>query len=1193
MTDPASGRGGRLEDLKPGVLVTGLVAAGTVTVVAVAPHGPDTLTLTWRDPGGGLGEQLVFRHHEGTFAVESPEAPWSFEADGSLWKLAAEARRIRLAHLFDPMLAVHLSQLEPLPHQIQAVYGHLLPRQPLRFLLADDPGAGKTIMAGLYIKELMLRGDVARCLIVAPGGLVAQWQDELAERFDLDFTILTREAVEAAYAANPFLRSDRLICRLDHLARNDVLAQRLTEGDWDLVVVDEAHRMAAHWFGAEVKETRRYRLGRLLGSITRHFLLLTATPHTGKEDDFELFLALLDADRFEGRHRSEPGGGGRPDLSDVMRRKVKEELYHFDGRPLFPERVARTVAYPLSPPEQALYDEVTAYVVEEMSRADRLADAGEGRRGNRVGFALTVLQRRLASSPEAIYQSLRRRRERLETRLAEERAGRISSSDVPAADQVMSDLESDDDSSAVEDLDDAEVEALEEDLVDQASAARTVAELEAEIAILTRLEAMARRVRDSGTDRKWTELARMLDDEPELRDVSGSRRKLIVFSEHRDTLNALVERLRTKLGRAEAVVAMHGGTSRVDRRAIQETFTSDPDCVVLVATDAAGEGINLQRANLVVNYDLPWNPNRIEQRFGRIHRIGQSEVCFMWNLVADSTREGEVYLRLLSKLAQQAEDLGGQVFDVLGEAFRGQPLRDLLLQAIRYGERPDVRARLEQVIDERVGEGLAELINERALAADVLGAADLEHLRAQMDEAAARRLQPHFVAAFFAEALALVGGRAAEREAGRYEVTHVPAGLRGRPGAARGTIGRGAESVAVPVLHRYERICFDKDRRVVLGRPLAELVCPGHPLLDALIDSVLTAYGATLREGAVLVDDTDLSDAPYALVMLEHAICDGRTDAAGRRREVSRRFEFVRVDPTGQASRAGGAAPYLDFRPATEAEVEMLGPLRSAGWLSAEIEAAAVDAAVRTSVPEHLAEVSARTLDRVERTRRAVWERLTREVEHWDARANELAEQAAAGTQPRMNPERARARAEELASRRTRRLAELDAEAALQALPPVVSGGALVIPAGWLAARRGEPVPEAHAAQVALVDRRAVDAVLAAEAALGRRAEEMAHNNPGFDIRSTDDDGHLTFIEVKGRIVGAPSVTVSRSQILTGLNSPERFVLALVEVDLTGTDTVRYVRCPFEGVDLSPFRFPATAVSFDWDELWAGGGDPS
>jgi SNF2 family DNA or RNA helicase len=522
---------------------------------------------------------------------------------------------------------------------------------------------------------------------------------------------------------------------------------------------------------------------------------MTATPHNGKEEDFQLFMALLDGDRFEGRFRD---GVHVADASDLMRRMVKEQILKFDGRPLFPERIAYTVAYELSQAEADLYKQVTDYVRDEFNRADALDN--EGRKGT-VGFALTILQRRLASSPEAIYQSLRRRRERLERRMREEKLLRRG---ADAGFDPLAGLPSvtEEDLEDLEDAPEGELEEAEERVVDQASAARTIAELEAEIGILAGLESLAQRVRHSGTDRKWDELSRLLQNEGEMFDAQGHRRKLVLFTEHRDTLNYLAERIRTLLGRPEAVVIIHGGMGREDPRKAQEQFTQDKDVEILIATDAAGEGINLQRAHLMVNYDLPWNPNRLEQRFGRIHRIGQTEVCHLWNLVAEETREGDVYLTLLRKLEEERKALGGAVFDVLGRAIQGKELRGLMVEAIRYGDRPEVRARLAQVVDEKLDrEHLKALIEERALAHDTMDARRVSEIREEMERAEARRLQPHFIASFFLEAFKLLGGSVREREPKRYEITHVPARIRNRDRL----IGIGD-----PVLEKYERITFER-----------------------------------------------------------------------------------------------------------------------------------------------------------------------------------------------------------------------------------------------------------------------------------------------------------------------------------------------------------------------------------------------
>jgi SNF2 family DNA or RNA helicase len=636
----------RLEELKRGATVKGILPDGFITVVDVSWIGSVAIDLTYKDSKGKLANELIYRDREFDLEILESGKPWSFDGDADLFRLVSEAHRIRLAYLFDPLLAVHTSLVDPLPHQITAVYESMLPRQPLRFLLADDPGAGKTIMTGLLIKELIARGDLQRCLIVCPGNLVEQWQDELYRRFHLPFEIMTNDKYEAARTGNWFSENPLSICCLDKLSRNEDVQEKLKTTDWDVVVCDEAHKMSASFWGGEIRRTKRYKLGQLLSTLTRHFLLLTATPHNGKEEDFQLFMALIDGDRFEGKFRD---GVHSVNTQDMMRRMIKEDLLKFDGRPLFPERRAYTVEYELSDGEADLYQRVTEYVREEFNRAEQLAN--DGRRGT-VGFALTVLQRRLASSPEAIYQSLRRRKERLEKRCREEellkRGAEVRidwQKEIPAL--------SEDDLEDLEDAPDEEVEDTEERVVDLASAAQTISELKAEIAILKNLEQFALHVRQSHADRKWDELSRLLQNQTEMFDAHGHRRKLIIFTEHRDTLNYLQERIGSLIGRPETVVTIHGGMGREERKKAETLFTQDKGTEVLLATDAAGEGINLQRAHLMVNYDLPWNPNRLEQRFGRIHRIGQTEVCHCWNLVASKTREGDVYRRLLEKLASR------------------------------------------------------------------------------------------------------------------------------------------------------------------------------------------------------------------------------------------------------------------------------------------------------------------------------------------------------------------------------------------------------------------------------------------------------------------------------------------------------------------------------------------------------------
>jgi superfamily II DNA or RNA helicase len=1169
----------KLEDLTRGAAVRGILPDCLVTVIDVKWYGSAAIELTYKDPAGKPSVVLLYRDREPTLEICETGRPWSFDGDGKLFRLVSEAHRINLAHLFDPLLAIHTSMVDPLPHQITAVYGEMLPRQPLRFLLADDPGAGKTIMAGLLIKELLIRGDVHRCMIVCPGNLAEQWQDELYQRFQLPFEILTNDKLESARTGNWFAENHLAICRLDKLSRNEDVQAKLANTDWDLVVCDEAHKMSATYFGSEVKYTKRYRLGQLLGQLTRHLLLMTATPHNGKPEDFQLFLALLDSDRFEGRARD---GVHTVDASDLMRRLVKEQLLKFDGTPLFPERRAYTVSYKLSDAEASLYKSVTDYVREEFNRADSLGN--EGRKGT-VGFALTILQRRLASSPEAILQSLRRRRERLERRLREEQI--LKRGGALQDDQRLPSL-TEEDIDELDDAPDSEVEEAEETVVDQATAARTIAELQAEIEILKNLEALALKVRRSGTDKKWEELSSILQNQAEMFDAQGHRRKMVIFSEHRDTVNYLTERLRALLGAPEALVIVHGGMGREERTKAQEAFKQDKDVLILLATDAAGEGINLQRAHLMVNYDLPWNPNRLEQRFGRIHRIGQTEVCHLWNLLAEETREGDVYKRLLEKIELEREALGGGVFDILGQLFREQRLRDLLIEAIRYGDQPEVKARLHQIVDNLTDrKHCQDLLEERALAKDSMDASQVQRIREDMERAEARRLQPHFIESFFLEAFRILGGSIKEREPRRYEITHVPALIRQRDRL----IGTGE-----PVMGKYERITFEKSLRAVPGQPLATFVCPGQPLLGATIDLILERNQDLLKRGTVLVDPDDPGEAVRALFYLEHTIQDGRTDKAGNRRVVSRQLQFVETDATG-STRNAGYAPYLDYRPATpEERTSLTATLEPQVWLKGDLESVVVGHAIANLVPIHLAEVRNRREDLVTRTMAAVKDRLTKEITYWDHRANQLKDHELAGKiNAKINSGKARQRADELQARLQRRMVELELERQISPLPPVAIGGSLVVPIGLLNRILPSSVPPSYAADAVSAEARkkmelfAMQMVMDAERQLGNQPRDVSGEKCGYDIESkVQAEGKLRFIEVKGRVAGALTVTVTRNEILTALNKPDDFILAVGQM-VDGQRNLVYIRQPFQQEP----EFAVESINYNLQDLLARGAAPA
>ncbi|WP_068182696.1 helicase-related protein [Mycobacterium sp. UM_CSW] len=1133
-----------LEELKPGLRIAGLIPGQVVTVIFAQSHGADTVELTFKTASGGLDQQLIFRKDENKLSVAQTGGR-PFSAPASEFKLVAEAQRITLAGLYDPMLAVATSDVRPLPHQISAVYGELLPRTPLRFLLADDPGAGKTIMAGLYIKELILRDDIKRCLVVAPGGLVEQWQDELFFKFGLRFDLLTNQAIDAYINDNVFETHPLLIARMDQLSRNQELQIQIQDTEWDLVVIDEAHRMAAHYFGGKLEKTKRFQLGELLGRLTRHLLLMTATPHSGKVEDYQLFLTLLDRDRFEGKNSQ------NPETTGIMRRMIKEDLLTFDGKRLFPERKAETVPYELTQLEENLYEQVTDYVREGMNRADRVG----GKRKNTVGFALTVLQRRLASSPEAIYKSLVRRTQRLHRKKQEILNGTYRETE-PTVD--LEGLDADDYNAE-------EVEQLEEELLDAATASQTVEELDAELAELADLTALAKQVRDSGTDRKWSELRTILEDHALITDNDGAPRKFIIFTEHRDTLDYLTTRIRTLIGKPDAVKAIHGGVRRGERRLITEEFTKNPETQILIATDAAGEGLNLQAAHLMVNYDLPWNPNRIEQRFGRIHRIGQEEVCRLWNIVASNTREGDVYTRLLIKIEEQRKAYGGKVFDVLGDAFHETPLRELLLKAIRYGDDPQVREKMHEVVDATVSEGLPELLKERALAADHLAEADLAELRAAMDEARARRLQPHYIELAFKAAFTRLGGRIAKRERGRYEIPHVPPQIRA--------------SKYQPIATKYDRVTFDLEHVRPESQTRADLLAPGHPLHDAVMEETTKLLGGALNYGTVLVSST--LEEPHLLVGVIEEVCDA-TGAS-----ISRRFGYAFVDSYGTVSHAG-PAPYLDCVAAPDTPA--VTAARQLPWL-AEAEDRAMSWIITNQLPGYLAEVQPRRAAELAKTRALVIKRLEGERDRLLFDSAIAAEKEHAGDKPKESSESLNRKAVDLDVRLRKRLELLDQQELMSTKPPRIITAALVLPISMLEHEIPASAP-VHAKETKDVERRGVDLVLAYEKALGRQPAEQTFTNKGFDILSTTPNGDTYRIEVKARLEGATDFYVTHNEVLLGKNAVPRYRLALVKVDPRGPehDQVRYLDHPFATTELGDFE--ATGIRGDWNKMWAKGTEP-
>ncbi|MBI0063462.1 DUF3883 domain-containing protein [Bifidobacterium sp. W8117] len=1144
-------------DLRQGLTLSGVIPNQLVKVVSTEPIG-DVINLYYETADGKVSQEIIDDAAFKELRIVQPGQKPKLDADPEEFRLAAEALRINCAALYDPMSAVYSSSIDPLPHQIRAVYEDMLPKVPLRFLLADDPGAGKTIMAGLYIKEMLLRSAAVRIIIVCPGGLADQWRDELTEKFNLHFDVFQPFMQDQAPSGNPFRDQNRLIVRMDQVARNDDFQRMLSEVKWDIAIVDEAHRMSAHYKNnyGDIDLTKRFKLGETLASTSENLLLMTATPHSGKEEDFQLFMSLLDKDRFAGQWSKKKRY--ITDTKGLMRRMVKEELLTFEGKPLFPERKAETVEYALSEGESRLYKAVTDYVRGGMNAAQRIRQV-DGRRGSSIGFALTILQRRLASSPEAIYQSLRRRRDRLNDLLQsiEKNPYNIENILEPAADAPDDSDEYDDMWVETGEDGQGQLELTLDEVMDSATAAQTVEELRSEISQLDSLVAQAREVRHSGTDTKWTQLSDILNNNVLNAGTSEQPHKLIVFTEHRDTLNYLSSQIRTLLGKPESVVTIHGGMNHDERKAVQERFMNDPSVRILVATDAAGEGLNLQRADLMVNYDLPWNPNRIEQRFGRIHRIGQKRSCSLWNLVAKNTREGEVYGKLLEKIETIGKAYDGRLFNVLGDgkAFDGKSLKDLMLDAIKHGDNPKVQARLNEVIDSSVNKGLNDLINERSAHPDRYSTVNVEEVRRLMEKTRERKLQPGYISAFFVPAFRKLGGTIHLRETNRWEITHVPQDVR----HMGETINR-HQTIA----DAYERITFEPSLTHIDDGPDAVLVAPGTPLLDAVSQLIIKRYGAALVHGTVFVDRTDSQpDEPVVMVAAEQTI----TNPEGK--VVSKHFDYLQLPKQGEV-RFSPAPPYLDYDRPHDDEKAEITKLMNKDSQGRDYIGEMRQYVYTNGTKPRIKELQARQDAENEHLLVQIHNRLHAESEFWWKLHNKLSEKERNGEKrgKNMNSDIARKRAEEYEQRLKKREHELTGDTRLRAKSPTMRGIALIVPERLVA-----PIDKVNASRLFAkntedVDCRAITMTMNAERKLGRTPEEMPHNNKGFDIKSTDKLGYTYFIEVKGRI-DLPDVdtfTVTANEVAFAQSQGDRHRLALVKVSPRGAehDRLRYVEHAFD-----------------------------
>ena len=776
--------------------------------------------------------------------------------DAENLRLLIESARVRLAYAHDRHFAVTLSGIRTLPHQIEAVYLKMLPQPRLRFLLADDPGAGKTIMAGLLLKEMKLREAIDRILILCPAPLTIQWQDELLRWFGEPFDIIF-SAVDQQQLVNPWQRSTQVIASLDYAKQDDV-RERIWQQRWDVVIIDEAHKCSAYTKhssgrGDEAEKTKRYQLAEKLASQADNLLLLTATPHHGDDDRFAHFVRLIDPDIFPEPHRL---GDKATDIRrNILRlgpdcpwalRRLKEDLKDLNGDRLFPDRHAHTVAFRLNREEYDLYKAVTAYINEFLPQSS-------GRKKQSVALARTVFQRRLVSSTKAIYESIRRRLDRQQELLQEledlppaQRARRLAQLQgrLPDAEQEEDDLD----------------DAARDQLTNEFTAAVELDQLRAEIAALQELLAQARRVRDHAADSKLAALRECLA-KAEFHELSDGRGKLLVFTEHRDSLTYLREHL-DQWGYSTCEI--HGGMTPHERKRTQEEFRTTRQ--ICVATEAAGEGINLQFCRLMINYDLPWNPTRLEQRLGRIHRIGQERDCHVFNFVASDSEEGQPIIegrilgRLLEKLDQMRAVLADRVFDVIGEilSLNDVNLPDMLREAAHDPRRlEEYLNRIANVDPARLQQ--YEQVTGIALAKTNVDFSAFQRTNAEVEE---RRLMPRYVERYFLSACREVGLRVEARADGLWRVEHVLADLRSDRLASARRLGKPETA--------YRKITFHKEHLDLDQHFDAILVGPGHPLY-ASVDERLNELLIGLSGGVGVFLDP-VADAPCCLHFFEMPI---------------------------------------------------------------------------------------------------------------------------------------------------------------------------------------------------------------------------------------------------------------------------------------------------------------------------------
>jgi len=1045
-------------ELKPGIIITGSKWPEPVEIKKVDNTGDYVHIIGATTLTGKHIDQLIPLAEMADISLDVVRTDFSSEPRKVF--LALETKRYRFASLYDPLLAMNASKVDPLPHQIEAVYGYVLKLPRVRFLIADDPGAGKTIMAGLIIKEMKLRNLAKRILIVVPGHLKDQWRRELKDRFEENFIVIDRGLLGAHYGENVWERYNQIITSMDFAKREDILPS-LGPARFDLVVVDEAHKMSAYAYGDKVTKTDRYRLGEVLSKVADpHLLFLTATPHKGDPENFRLFIDLLEPGFFATSEMLRESIINKD--NPLFIRRMKEDLKDFEGRPLFLPRYVKTVGFRLSDEEKKLYNDVSRYVSEQYNRALW----NERRRG--IAFALVILQRRLASSTYAILKSLERRKRRLEDI--------IEGVERTTAPDRAFDIEE------VEEMSEQDRWKAEE-LWETLSVAENRQELDSEIKTLGELIEQAKAIIQKESEVKVSQLRKTMGE----LNSKFPGTKILIFTESKDTLDYLEKKIRSW---GYSVNVIHGGMGLEERVEAERVFKNETQ--VMVATEAAGEGINLQFCNLMINYDLPWNPNRLEQRMGRIHRYGQTKEVFVFNLIATDTREGQVLSKLFDKLEEIKNALQSEkVFDVISEVLYGKNLSQLMLEAAASARSMDeILKELDIKVDEdyirRVREDLGESLATRYI--------DYTRLREMAEKARENRLIPEYTEAFFKKAFEKAGGKYHERKDRFLAIESIPFEIRqiAEDDSFKKRFGA--------MMRSYPKVTFDKD--IGFKTPDSEFVSFGHPLFEAVLEWVDKTISPDLKKGSVFIDPEGKLDG--YIVFFEGEVRDGTGAVAGKSL-----FAYYYEPHSGDVK---SISPTIMW---DLADGKPLGEV-----VDVEIIKQKVLPKVLAGLKEYKEKLTAERQKQGEIKRKYGIRSLVKLIMDLDGELIELNARKERGenvdivirnkTEQQKRYETSKKELEELIER----------EQNLTMTNPSFVGIVRVLP-------RAETEEAMYSDEE--VEKIGMEIVMKFERENGREPEDVSKENLGFDIRSREKDGKIRYIEVKAR-AGVGSVALTQNE---------------------------------------------------------------